>query len=95
VPKFDPNSVADLYKVGRTYGSKPHDAPNYPKIKGGLGEVDPRQQAVQDRESRSADPTFNDVPERSWLRGGAGPMYPGGLDRGLSGRRYGRRSEKG
>jgi hypothetical protein len=88
-------SVKNIYEHGRTHGDrKPHDR-NYPRLKPGLGDtglgkVDPLQERVQNPEDRAR--TLNDVPEKSWLRGGsAGAMYPGGVDGGPSGSRYRRR----
>jgi hypothetical protein len=90
----DPNSVKDIYRLGRSYGdSKPHDAA-YPKLRPGLGDtglgkIDPRQEKVQDPESRAA--SLNDVDSKSWLRGAGSTskMHPH-FDAGPSGSRYGR-----
>jgi hypothetical protein len=94
MPKFDFDSFSDLYKIGRTYpNGKPHDG--HPKVKAQtIPTPDPKQQAVQDRESRAE--SLNDVPVKSWLRGygDTQDQYPTGVDVRRSGTRYGRRSEK-
>jgi hypothetical protein len=85
VPGTDPSgAIRDVYSLGREF---PHGRapalptkanPNPPRYGGGDGlELDAKHntQAIQSREDARAAGYDNDVPVKSWLRGGALPPH--------------------
>ena len=71
--KFDPNSVNDVYSLGRThpYG-RPPNIPDTAKVRP-YEKPDNRQSEVQDPEDR---PASHDDVAKGWLTGHGSKMHP-------------------